>query len=129
MPYTSKVSKVRTSMLGGRDLALCDGLLDLLADRIADRVAAQLRERAQAPATRRQGWTDPIVPPAPELRPDSLYRVADVMQRLGVSRATVYNLARNGKLELVKIGVRSSGVTGKSLIALIGGRRTQSTRT
>jgi len=116
-------------MLGGRDLALCDGLLDLLADRIADRVAAQLRERAQAPATRRQGWTDPIVPPAPELRPDSLYRVADVMQRLGVSRATVYNLARNGKLELVKIGVRSSGVTGKSLIALIGGRRTQSTRT
>ncbi|WP_306715157.1 helix-turn-helix transcriptional regulator [Burkholderia dolosa] len=119
MPYVSKASKTGTSMLGGRDLALCDGLLDLLADRIADRVAAQLRERAQAPAARRQGWADSIAPPAPELRPDSLYRVADVMQRLGVSRATVYNLARNGKLELVKIGLRSSGVTGKSLIALI----------
>ncbi|ARM02344.1 hypothetical protein BOC59_05675 [Burkholderia pseudomallei] len=50
---------------------------------------------------------------------DRLYRVADVMQRLGVSRATVYNLARAGRLELVKIGARASGVTGASLIALI----------
>ncbi|AOJ11984.1 hypothetical protein WS71_27175 [Burkholderia mayonis] len=60
-----------------------------------------------------------VLPPASTLRPDSLYRVAVVMQRLGVSRPTVYNLVRSGKLELVKIGARSSGVTGKSLIALI----------
>ncbi|NHV27755.1 helix-turn-helix domain-containing protein [Burkholderia sp. D-99] len=53
------------------------------------------------------------------MRPDSLYRVAVVMQRLGVSRSTVYRLAHTGALELVKVGARSSGVTGKSLIALI----------
>ncbi|MBP0610887.1 helix-turn-helix domain-containing protein [Burkholderia sp. CpTa8-5] len=41
----------------------------------------------------------------PQLHTDRLYRVADVIQRLGVSRATVYNLVRAGRLELVKIGL------------------------
>lgn len=120
MPYVSKTFKAGVAVPGGRDLTLCEDLLNLLADRIASRVAAQLRGQAPAPSvTRRQEQPCTAVPAAPTLRPDSLYRVAYVMQRLGVSKATVYNLARAGKLELVKIGVRSSGVTGKSLIALI----------
>ncbi|HFT8007802.1 TPA: helix-turn-helix transcriptional regulator [Burkholderia cenocepacia] len=123
MPYVSKTFKAGVAVAAGRDLVLCDDLLDMLADRIASRVAAQLRERAPAPAVRRQDAPDTVVPPVSTLRPDSLYRVAVVMQRLGVSRPTVYNLVRNGKLELVKIGARSSGVTGKSLIALIEQKR------
>ncbi|MBP0716156.1 helix-turn-helix domain-containing protein [Burkholderia sola] len=121
MPYVSKTFKAGTAVATGRDLVLCEDLLDLLADRIARRVAAQLRERAPTPPVRTQGVATAGAPPAaaPALRPDSLYRVAYVMQRLGVSKATVYNLARAGKLKLVKIGVRSSGVTGESLIALI----------
>ncbi|WP_230940814.1 helix-turn-helix domain-containing protein [Burkholderia vietnamiensis] len=118
MPYVSKTFKAGAS--AGRDLMLCDDLLDLLADRIASRVAAQLRERAPTPpATRRMGRTDPIAPSAPTLRPDRLYRVAEASRILGVCKATVYNLARDGRLELVKIGARASGVTGKSLIAVI----------
>ncbi|MBR8165051.1 helix-turn-helix domain-containing protein [Burkholderia vietnamiensis] len=118
MPYVSKTFKAGAAAAGGRDLVLCDDLLDLLADRIASRVAARLRERPPTPA-HRQERPVPAAPAAPQLHADRLYRVADVMQRLGVSRATVYNLARAGRLELVKIGARASGVTGKSLIALI----------
>ncbi|WP_243771659.1 AlpA family transcriptional regulator [Burkholderia sp. D-99] len=116
MPYVSKTSKTGVGALTGRDLVLSEDLLDLLADLIASRVAAQLRERAPA---RPPGLAITGVPSAPTLRPDSLYRVAVVMQRLGVSRSTVYRLAHTGALELVKVGARSSGVTGKSLIALI----------
>ncbi|KGX51324.1 helix-turn-helix transcriptional regulator [Burkholderia pseudomallei] len=123
MPYVSKTFKAGVAVAAGRDLVLCDDLLDMLADRIASRVAARLREKVPAPAVRRQDALDTVVPPVSMLRPDSLYRVAVVMQRLGVSRPTVYNLVRNGKLELVKIGARSSGVTGKSLIALIEQKR------
>ncbi|KWF23891.1 hypothetical protein WT56_25800 [Burkholderia pseudomultivorans] len=38
---------------------------------------------------------------------------------LGVCRATVYNLVRDDKLTLVKIGKRSSGITAASLEALV----------
>ncbi len=116
MPYVSKTFKAGKAAAVGRDLVLSEDLLDLLADLIASRVAAQLRERAPA---RPPGLVITGVPSAPTLRPDSLYRVAVVMQRLGVSRSTVYRLAHTGALELVKVGARSSGVTGKSLIALI----------
>lgn len=116
MPYVPKTTKAGTVSMTGRDVTLSDDLLDLIADRIANRVAARLRERAP---TRRQGWPAPVGTAAPELRADRLYRVRDVADRLGVSRATVYNMARAGRLELVKIGARASGVTGKSLIALI----------
>ncbi|SOT39824.1 helix-turn-helix transcriptional regulator [Burkholderia cenocepacia] len=51
--------------------------------------------------------------------PVKLYRVAEVMQRLSVSRSTVYRLVRDGKLTLVKIGERSSGITSTSLDALM----------
>ncbi|MFP3686099.1 hypothetical protein SB847_20540, partial [Bacillus sp. SIMBA_026] len=82
MPYVSKTLKAGAP--AGRDLVLCDDLLDLLADRIASRVAAQLRERPPTPAHRQER---PVAVVPPTLRPDSLYRVAYVMQRLGVSRA------------------------------------------
>ncbi|MBN3779809.1 helix-turn-helix domain-containing protein [Burkholderia sp. Ac-20345] len=118
MPYVSKTFKAGVAAAAGRDVVLSEELLDLLADRIASRVAARLRERLPAPA-RRQEWAASPAPAAAELRADRLYRVADVMQRLGVSKATVYNLARDGRLELVKFGRRASGVTGKSLIVLI----------
>lgn len=118
MPYVPKTTKAGTVSLTERDVTLSDDLLDLIADRIASRVAARLRERPTAP-THRQGRPAPAAPAAAELRADRLYRVADVMQRLGVSKATVYNLARDGRLELVKIGARASGVTGASLRALV----------
>ncbi|WP_264165083.1 helix-turn-helix transcriptional regulator [Burkholderia orbicola] len=57
-------------------------------------------------------------PPAPT-PPVKLYRVAEVSKMLGVCRATVYNLVRDGKLTLVKIGKRSSGITAASLDALV----------
>ncbi|WP_229293742.1 helix-turn-helix transcriptional regulator [Burkholderia pseudomallei] len=97
---------------------MSEDLLDLLADRIASRVAARLRERPPTPA-HRQERPVPAAPAAPALRPDRLYRIAEASKTLGVCKATVYNLARDGRLELVKIGARASGVTGKSLIALI----------
>lgn len=50
-----------------------------------------------------------------------LYRIQAVMQQLSVSRATVYRLVNNGKLKLVKIGERSSGITAESVDALVAG--------
>ncbi|CAM2162596.1 helix-turn-helix domain-containing protein [Burkholderia cenocepacia] len=116
MHYVSKTFKAGVAV--GRDLVLSEDLLDLLADRIASRVAARLRERPSTP-THRQGRAAPAAPAVPELRADRLYRVAEASKMLGVCKATVYNLARDGRLELVKVGARASGVTGTSLIALI----------
>jgi excisionase family DNA binding protein len=48
-----------------------------------------------------------------------LYRIKDVMHELGVSRMTVYRLVNQGKLTLVKIGARASGITSESLDALL----------
>ncbi|WP_244135577.1 helix-turn-helix transcriptional regulator [Burkholderia seminalis] len=127
MPYVSKTFKAGTAVATGRDVVLSENLLDLLADRIASRVAAQLRERVPTlPATRRQCPPDVVASSTPMLRPDRLYRIAEASKMLGVCKATVYNLARDGRLELVKIGARASGVTGKSLIALIEGRSRRS---
>ncbi|WP_253191690.1 helix-turn-helix domain-containing protein [Burkholderia cenocepacia] len=121
MPYVPKSTKAGAVTLTGRDVVLSENLLDMLADRIASRVAAQLRERAPTPSvTRRQCLSDVVAPLAPTLRPDRLYRIAEASKMLGVCKATVYNLARDGRLELVKFGRRASGVTGESLIALIG---------
>lgn len=123
MPCVSKTFKAGTAA-GGRDLVLSEELLDLLADRIASRVAARLHERPST-SSRRQGTAVPAVPAAVAAEPriDRLYRVAEASKMLGVCKATVYNLARDGRLELVKIGARASGVTGASLIALIEQKR------
>ncbi|KVC26906.1 helix-turn-helix transcriptional regulator [Burkholderia pseudomultivorans] len=124
MPYVPKTTKAGAVTLTGRDVVLSESLLDLLADRIASRVAAQLRERPPI-LSRRQGRAAPATAAsaAAEPRTDRLYRVAEASKMLGVCKATVYNLARDGRLELVKIGARASGVTGASLIALIQQKR------
>ncbi|WP_230958296.1 helix-turn-helix transcriptional regulator [Burkholderia cepacia] len=118
MPYVPKTTKAGAVTLTGRDVVLSENLLDLLADRIASRVAARLRERSPTPV-HRQERPPPAAPAAAQLQADRLYRVTEASKMLGVCKATVYNLARDGRLELVKIGARASGVTGKSLIALI----------
>lgn len=61
----------------------------------------------------------PLQSPPAAPAPVKLYRVAEVSKMLGVCRATVYNLVRDGKLTLVKIGKRSSGITSDSLAALV----------
>jgi len=48
-----------------------------------------------------------------------LYRINVAEAKLGVSRATIYRLAKEGTLELVKIGKRSSGITAASIHAMI----------
>ncbi|QTO46385.1 helix-turn-helix domain-containing protein [Burkholderia latens] len=48
-----------------------------------------------------------------------VYRVSLAMQKLGLSRATIYRLAARGDLKLVKIGRRASGITAESIHALI----------
>jgi excisionase family DNA binding protein len=49
-----------------------------------------------------------------------LYRISAVMVQLSVSRATIYRMVAAGKLRLVKIGERSSGITAESINALLG---------
>lgn len=60
-----------------------------------------------------------IVTKVPDLNSPILYRINVAEAKLGVSRATIYRLAKEGTLELVKIGKRSSGITAASIAALI----------
>lgn len=60
-----------------------------------------------------------IVTKVPELTGPLLYRINVAEAKLGVSRATIYRLAKEGTLELVKIGKRSSGITAASITAMI----------
>lgn len=48
-----------------------------------------------------------------------LYRINVAEAKLGVSRSTIYRLVKDGRLELVKIGKRSSGITADSINAMI----------
>lgn len=48
-----------------------------------------------------------------------LYRINVAEAKLGVSRSTIYRLVKDGQLELVKIGKRSSGITADSVNAMI----------
>jgi excisionase family DNA binding protein len=48
-----------------------------------------------------------------------LYRINVAEAKLGVSRSTIYRLVKDGELELVKIGKRSSGITADSINAMI----------
>ncbi|KVW80009.1 helix-turn-helix transcriptional regulator [Burkholderia cepacia] len=61
----------------------------------------------------------PVQPAATKPAPVKLYRVAEVSKMLGVCRATVYNLVRDDRLTLVKIGRRASGITAASVEALV----------
>ncbi|RBB41100.1 transcriptional regulator [Burkholderia reimsis] len=53
--------------------------------------------------------------------PKKLYRIKAVMDMTSVSRTTVYRLVDKGKLKLVKIGERSSGITAESVEAIMAG--------
>jgi len=53
--------------------------------------------------------------------PKKLYRIHAVMDMLSISRTTVYRLVDQGKLKLVKIGARSSGITADSVEAIMAG--------
>ena len=50
-----------------------------------------------------------------------LYRIKAVMDMLSISRTTVYGLVDKGKLKLVKIGERFSGITAESVDAIMAG--------
>ncbi|WP_408580691.1 helix-turn-helix transcriptional regulator [Burkholderia cepacia] len=41
------------------------------------------------------------------------------MEKLGLSRATIYRMAARGDLKLIKLGRRASGITAESIKALI----------
>jgi len=53
------------------------------------------------------------------------YRINVAMAKLGVSRSTIYRLVNEGKLKLVKISARASGITADSLEAHASGQGTQ----
>lgn len=55
----------------------------------------------------------------PEAGGAILYRINVTEAKLGVSRSTIYRLVKDGQLELVKIGKRSSGITADSITAMI----------
>jgi excisionase family DNA binding protein len=49
----------------------------------------------------------------------AVYRPARAAAKLGISRGTVYRFVKQGRLELIKLGERSSGITAESLNALL----------
>lgn len=53
------------------------------------------------------------------------YRVEEVAELLGISRITVYRMVNQGKLKLVKVGTRASGVPADSLHAWMKGENTK----
>lgn len=44
-----------------------------------------------------------------------IYRINVAMAHLGISRTQIYRLVNSGKLELVKLGPKSSGITSESI--------------
>lgn len=60
-----------------------------------------------------------IVTKVPNLNSSIQYRINVAETKLGVSPATIYRLDKEGTLELVKIGKRSSGITAASIAAVI----------
>ncbi len=44
-----------------------------------------------------------------------VYRINVAMAHLGISRTQLYRLVNAGKLELVKLGPKSSGITSESV--------------
>jgi excisionase family DNA binding protein len=48
-----------------------------------------------------------------------IYRISIAMEKLGVSRATIYRLIGRGELKIVRFGKKASGVTAESVQAFI----------
>jgi len=49
-----------------------------------------------------------------------LLRIKDVMRELAVSRRTVYELVKDGKLHLVRVGIRGSRIRTEEVLKLAG---------
>ena len=67
-----------------------------------------------------------LPPPIPNAPPDEapalplLLRIKDVMRELAVSRRTVYELVKDGKLHLVRVGIRGSRIRTEEVLKLVG---------
>jgi excisionase family DNA binding protein len=57
-----------------------------------------------------------------------VYRINVAMAQLGVSRTTIYRLVNAGELELVKVGLRASGITVSSVTAFLEKNRRNTIR-
>src|SRR5215472_8641455 len=58
-----------------------------------------------------------------QLPPDEaplLMRITEVMRALAISRRTVYELVKDGKLHLVRVGVRGSRIRTEEVLKLAG---------
>jgi excisionase family DNA binding protein len=49
-----------------------------------------------------------------------LLRIEEVMRELSISRRTVYELIKDGKLHLVRVGVRGSRIRTEEVLQLAG---------
>jgi excisionase family DNA binding protein len=49
------------------------------------------------------------------------YRILEAAELLGISKWTVYRLVKEGRLTLVKVGKRASGIPADSLRGLMKG--------
>lgn len=52
-----------------------------------------------------------------------LYKISSAMERLEVSRATLYRMVARGQLVLVKISIGASRITSESLALAMRGRK------
>ena len=57
----------------------------------------------------------------PALVGDRLYNVSDTCATLGVGPTKVWELIKNGHLDVVRLGRRTTRVKGSSIAALIAG--------
>lgn len=60
-----------------------------------------------------------IITKVPDINGPLLCRINVAEATLGVSRATIYRLAKESTLDLIKIGKRSSGITAASIAVMI----------
>jgi excisionase family DNA binding protein len=60
-----------------------------------------------------------------EQQQPTVYRPARAASELGISKGTLYRFVKEGRLDLVKLGERSSGITVASINALLERGRTK----
>ncbi|MDB4542669.1 AlpA family transcriptional regulator [bacterium] len=85
-------------------LPIPEYLIDQLADRVADKVVARLRHTLETFAANRAKPAEPD----PEGPLPTFLRLRDIVDRLGVSRSTVYKWIDEGRFpESVSLGGRA----------------------
>jgi excisionase family DNA binding protein len=70
------------------------------------------------PQPQATGPNQPTPDEAPAL--PLLMRITEVMRALAISRRTVYELVKDGKLHLVRVGVRGSRIRTEEVLNLAG---------